>query len=102
MSNLIPKEMVPKDIAAVLRDMADRVESGDSYEGSIEYLLPETPDWAQRGEPEPPGWEHRDYRLVRATYRIGNLDGQGSVTMIGEVPEVPYPGEGRAVPGDDG
>ena len=88
MSNLIPKEMVPKDIAAVLRDMAARVESGDSYEGSIEYLLPPVPPWQERGDPEPPGWEHRDYRLVRGTYRIGNLDGQGSVTMIGEVPEV--------------
>jgi hypothetical protein len=87
-SILTPKEMIPRDIAAVLRDMADRVESGDSFEGSIEYLLPPVPPWAQRGDPEPPGWEHRDYRLVRATYRIGNLDGQGSVTMIGEVPEV--------------
>jgi hypothetical protein len=100
MSNLIPKEMHPRDIAAVLRDMADRVESGDSFEGSIEYLLPDVPEWAQRGEPEPPGYEHRDYRLVRATYRVGNTDGQGGVTMIGEVPYVPYPGEGKPIPGD--
>lgn len=91
MVTLLPKEMHPKDLAAVLRDMSERVASGDSFEGSIEYLLPEPPEWAQRGEPEPPGWEERNYRLVRATYRTGNQDGQGSVTVIGEFPEVPPP-----------
>jgi hypothetical protein len=64
MSNLISKEMHPKDIATVLHHMADLVEAGDSYEGSIEYLLPDPPEWVMRGEDEPPGWEHRDYRLV--------------------------------------
>jgi hypothetical protein len=91
MSNLIPKEMYPKDIAAVLRHMADLVESGDSFEGSIEYLLPEPPDWAMNGEPQPEDYEQRDYRLVRASFRTGNSLGQGGVTMIGDVPPVPPP-----------
>jgi hypothetical protein len=65
--------MEQEALAAVLRDMAERVAEGDSFEGSIEYLMPteeEVPDgtWA----------------LVRASYRIGNRDGQGGVRLVGE------------------
>jgi hypothetical protein len=88
MSNLIPEEMTPAEVAEVLRDMAERVESGDSFEGSIEYALPDVPEWAQRGDPKPEGWEDRDYRLVRGVYRIGNTQGQGGSRMIGRVPGI--------------
>ena len=86
MSNLIPVEMTPAEVAEVLRDMAERVEQGDSYEGSIEYALPDVPEWAQRGEPQPEDWVERDYRLVRGAYRIGNTMGQGGTRLIGRVP----------------
>lgn len=86
MSNLIPQEMNPDEVAALLREMAELVEMGDSYEGFIEYALPDLPEWAQRGEPKPEGWVERDYRLVRGVYRIGNREGQGGSRMIGTVP----------------
>jgi hypothetical protein len=54
-------------LVELLRDMADRVETGDSMEGSVEYLL----------EDDGPG----DLR-VRACYRVGNLDGQGGMRII--------------------
>jgi hypothetical protein len=65
-------------LAYVLRHMAMCVEQGDSFEGSIEYLMP-IPE--EEGQEFPEG----TYALVQASYRIGNLDGQGSVRMIGEM-----------------
>jgi hypothetical protein len=72
---LTPVPMGSETLAAILRDMADRVEKHDSFEGSIEYLMPTTED-------VPEG----TYALVRASYRIGNTDGQGGIRLIGEQP----------------
>jgi len=74
------------EVAAILQNMAAHVEAGDSFEGSIEYSMPDVPEWAQRGEPEPEGWEQPEV-LVRAAYRIGNLDGQGGYRIIGSINE---------------
>lgn len=71
-------------VAATLRNMAALVEERDSDEGSIEYLLPEPPEWSRRGEPEPEGWVD-DEVLMRATYRMGNRDGQGWVRIFGSI-----------------
>lgn len=65
-----PIFMTSEELVLVLRDMAERVEKNDSFEGSIEYTLPDILD-AQDG-----------FR-VRASYRVGNLNGQGSMRMVG-------------------
>jgi hypothetical protein len=75
MTNLIPQRMARMTLETILLDMAERVRVGDSDEGSIEYLLPDTPPY--------------DEVEVRGCYRTGNLDGgQGSMRMIGEPPSV--------------
>lgn len=61
--------MTTKEIVGVLRDIAMRIERGDSFEGSFHYSCME--DHLQRGQ-----WE------VEANYRIGNIDGQGGVRII--------------------
>jgi hypothetical protein len=69
-------------LAFLLADIREHVIQGDSYEGSIEYLMP---------GPVPPGedenlWPATDADFwVTATYRIGNLQGQGGMRMIGTV-----------------
>lgn len=72
MANL-PIPATQDELVAVLLDMAERVRTGDSFEGSIEYLMPTVED-----VPED------TYALVRASYRIGNRDGQGGLRLIGE------------------
>ena len=69
-----PVPLTQRDLVAVLREMALLVERGDSFEGSIEYLMPTI-------EQVPEG----TYALVRASYRIGNLMGQGGLRTIGEM-----------------
>lgn len=69
-----PARLTYADVARLLRMMADAVEIGDSYEGFIEYLIPE--DINERGDPTVE---------VRARYRVGNLDGQGGMTIVGEL-----------------
>ena len=76
MSNLIPVKMSAAELVAVLLDIASRVVQGDSFEGNIEYTIPEEFDAA-----------HPDQVEVRGTYRFGNLEGQGGVRMIGTVPQ---------------
>lgn len=66
-----PVAMTQSDLVAVLRDMADLVEASDSFEGSIEYLMP--------GPDDPPC-----YAMVRASYRYGNTLGQGNLRLIGQ------------------
>lgn len=74
-----PVPMSQQDLAALLQDMLDRVKVGDSLEGSIEYALPYI------GDPED------TYAMVRAVYRVGNLQGQGGMRMVGEVTSEPDP-----------
>lgn len=74
---LLPDKMSTTLLSEVLRDMGERVKSGDSWEGSIEYLLPAYGP----GDEDIDG----DLREVRASYRIGNDMGQGGVRLIGTV-----------------
>lgn len=75
-SNLIPMKFTTTELASILRDISARIEMGDSIEGHIFYTaVGEYYDDLQHDE-----WE------VRGVYRIGNLDGQGGVRMIGDVP----------------
>lgn len=82
MSNLVPQAMSKDEFAAVLRDILERVEAGDSYEGNIEYLMPGEDDYPSPAD-IPPGVDF----MVRGVYRVGNLMGQGGTRMIGTVPQ---------------
>lgn len=78
MANL-PIFLSREELLEVLDDVRLRVERGDSWEGSLEYLLP----WSEElGDPEtdPP-----DGFRVRAAYRVGNLMGQGGMRMVGRI-----------------
>lgn len=68
---MVPVTMSRDELLMVLEDIKERVEAGDSFEGSVEYLIPE--------EDAPPG-----SFAVRASYRVGNTMGQGGLRMIGE------------------
>lgn len=70
MTQNLPVPSTYPAVAALLRNMADLVEAGDSFEGSIEYGLPDVP-----GDP--------DEVMVRASFRIGNSMGQGGVRIVG-------------------
>lgn len=63
------------EVAAILRDMAERVEAGDSFEGSIEYVMP----WPDENMEPVSDAEV----MVQASYRIGNSMGQGGLRLIG-------------------
>lgn len=65
-----PEYMTREDLLAVLDDVRARVAAGDSYEGFIQYLRP------HRADP-PDGFR------VEARWRIGNLQGQGGMRMVG-------------------
>lgn len=81
MSNLIPVAMDRNELYDVLIDIAERVTRGDSFEGNIEYFIPDE-DAADLG-----GWPSADAEFwVRGVYRIGNTFGQGGTRMIGMVP----------------
>ena len=63
---------VPRSqLGSLLRDIAAAVESGDSAEGRIQWLLGD------------------DFRTVEvdAAVRTGNLDGQGGYILIDPTPE---------------
>lgn len=61
-----------KLLAVWLREVADSIESGDSAEGRIQWLLSETPGQV----------------LVDAAVRTGSLEGQGGCLTIFELPEM--------------
>jgi len=72
-----PKKITAKELAAVLSDMAQRVEHGDSFEGSIEYTSTD-----EQGAFE-----------VLGSYRVGNSEGQGDIRLIGEPTQYAPPPE---------
>jgi hypothetical protein len=69
-SNLVPTTIDRDKLVKLLEDILAGVKSGDTLEGNIEFLMADDPEY----------WD------VRGTYRIGNLQGQGGVRMIGSVP----------------
>ena len=58
------------DLIDVIRN---RVELNDSYEGILEYTMPGP------GDPEDAEF------MVRARFRIGNLNGQGGMQIVGPI-----------------
>ena len=66
----IPRNLARCDLVAVLKDILDGVQSGDTMEGHISWALPED---ASAGA---------DTYDVIACYRVGNLQGQGGMRML--------------------
>lgn len=81
MSNLIPEPMTADQFVAVLEDVLDRVRTGDSFEGNLQYLMPIPDD----GQPDFPA---EIAFLVSGSYRVGNSQGQGGMRMIGSIPGI--------------
>lgn len=72
-ANSGPESFSQEQLVAVLENILEGVKTGDTLEGSIEFLLP-----------YPPGGESEDADfMVRASYRIGNTEGQGGLRIIG-------------------
>lgn len=72
-------EMMSRDqFADLLLDLSHRVRTGDSAEGFVEYLLP-----GIEGDEEIPNKSIIDAVNVRASYLVGNRDGQGGTVMFG-------------------
>jgi len=119
----LPIPMSMEDLVAILNDITDSIEGGDSFEGSLEYLMPMPPAGhevtlgelqgdpgcttcgmgvrrsdaeeigedpvamlarAHQGDPATTAAGERTDFMVRASYRIGNRDGQGGMRMVGE------------------
>lgn len=79
MSN-VPEFLTREQLLLVLDDITQRITAGDSFEGFFEYTLP----WdAEMGDPETD--EDKDGYRVRASYRVGNLQGQGGMRMVGRL-----------------
>jgi len=73
------------DLVLILKEMTERVEIGDSFEGYLNYLIPdpvESGETTAEGEPVYTWEEGHDFD-VEACFRVGNLDGQGGMKMIG-------------------
>ena len=69
-----PIPMTTEVLLNILDDIRARVAAGDSFEGSIEYLMPYDEDMELV--------EGADF-MVHAAYRIGNSLGQGGMRLIG-------------------
>ena len=67
----VPVPLTLAEFLAVLDDMRGRVAAGDSWEGHIEYSMPD--------ENDPMDVQFH----VRGMYRIGNLEGQGGYRQVG-------------------
>ena len=65
--------MTKDELLAVLDDMRAAVATDDSFEGSLEYLMP-----------EPLGIDTSKEFAVMASYRIGNKMGRGGLRLFGE------------------
>lgn len=96
----LPQPCSRETLLALLDDIRHHVEAGDSFEGSLEYLMPypEPCPLCMPGEDSDPdpecvmcgGKGEIDYPadvefLIRAAYRIGNLQGQGGMRLIGKM-----------------
>jgi hypothetical protein len=82
---MVPKNISQDELIAILTDMLESVRSGDSFEGYIEYAMPD------------PGQDPHSFNVL-ANYRVGNSMGQGGVKLLGEwamvrVPQHVQPGD---------
>jgi hypothetical protein len=71
-----PEPMTKAQLLEVIDDIRMRVEAGDSYEGFLNYLMPYDDDMEII--------DGADF-VVEARYRVGNLQGQGGMRMVGKL-----------------
>lgn len=74
-----PAPMTTHELADTLVALAEAIRTGDSLEGSFEYLLPEHDD-KHDGDTMHGGCPHV---MVTAGWRVGNRNGQGGMRFIG-------------------
>lgn len=76
----MPVPVTKAMLLEVLREITALLEADDSFEGSLEYLVPDPNDPVTTVDGEPVQF------MLRAAYRMGNATmGQGSLRMIGEL-----------------
>jgi hypothetical protein len=68
-----PVPLTQEQLTELLADILDHIRDGDSFEGHLEYSMPDPDDSPPDGT----------YAMVRAAYRVGNLQGQGGMRMVG-------------------
>ena len=73
----MPDQMTKEQMVGLFQELLIRIEVGDSWEGWIEWLLPDASAPADI------------VAEVRARYRIGNTEGQGGMRFVGELVEQP-------------
>jgi hypothetical protein len=71
-----PEPMTKAQLLEVIDDIRMRVEAGDSYEGFLNYLMPYDDDDEIIEDA---------VFVVEARYRVGNLQGQGGMRMVGKL-----------------
>lgn len=69
-----PIGMTQEQLVHLLQDITQAIEHGDSFEGNLEYLMPDEKDYEAN-----PGVQF----MVRGAYRVGNSMGQGGMRFIG-------------------
>ncbi len=74
-----PVNVSHEALVALLEDVLEHVRQGDSFEGHVTYAIPEDP------ASPPHSFD------VEARFRIGNLQGQGGLRMIGRWVDAPPP-----------
>ncbi len=67
--------MTTLQLVTTLKDIINSIESGDSFEGGIQYTCIHMDEELKSDE-----WE------VNGAYRVGNKDGQGGMIILNEEP----------------
>lgn len=75
----LPVPSTYERVSDLLRAIAELVEAGDSWEGSVEWSIPLPED----ALPPPVSDADQPEVMVRAAFRIGNTQGQGGMRIIG-------------------
>lgn len=70
------QNMSREELLNLLDDIRARVADGDSFEGRLQYLIPQDTSAMHPFD-------------VAAMYRVGNLMGQGGAVIIGAADDIP-------------
>lgn len=84
-SRFVPIATTKDELLMILDDIRNKVEEGDSFEGFLNYLMPDYTGIPEEDEK----LKDIDF-MVEARYRIGNSMGQGGMRMWGEMKEIEF------------
>lgn len=73
-----PKPVTQDELVDLLEFITASVKAGDSFEGSLEYMMPDPEDYDEHADPRT-----HPYAMVMGAVRTGNAMGQGGVMFIG-------------------